>query len=160
MAHLNLAGAPSLRPSSTGKYNIFRGAMRFDIPLLADTPDRSTGVVVKIADPNEMGKLADEAQIYNKIYGAARPQPDNLVYDYPSDPGSQRHLMEEWTGYNLLPPYIQYPVPVSAVVPKFYGYYEPEAPGNDRSGEKLGAILLLEDCGTPVALNTLSKDHK
>ncbi|KAF4588054.1 hypothetical protein AB1N83_012490 [Pleurotus pulmonarius] len=162
MAHLNLAGAPSLRPSSPrGKYNIFRGAMRFDIPLLADTPDRSTGVVVKIADPNEIEKLADEAQIYNKIYGVARPQPDNLVYDYPSDAGSQRHLMEEWTGYNLLPPYIQYPVPVSAVVPKFYGYYEPEAPGNDRGGgEKLGAILLLEDCGTPVALNTLSKDHK
>lgn len=161
-AHLNLAGAPSLRPSSPkGKHNIFRGAMRFDIPLLADTPDRSTGVVVKIADPKGGEELANEAWIYNKIYGVARPQPDNMVYDYPSDSGSQRHLMEEWTGYNLLVPYIQYPVPVSAVVPKFYGYYEPEAP-ESQSGEreKLGAILLLEDCGVPVVYDTLSKDHK
>lgn len=132
--------------------------MRFDIPLLADTPDRSTGVVVKIADPKEEATLASEAGIYNRIYGVARPLPDNLTYDYPSDARSQRHLMEEWTGYNLLVPYIQYPVPVSAVVPKFYGYYEPEPEVVD--GAKLGSILLLEDCGAPVAYDTLSKDHK
>ncbi|KAF8065394.1 hypothetical protein FPV67DRAFT_1419684 [Lyophyllum atratum] len=37
----------------------------------------------------------------------------------------ERHMYEEWSGFNVLPP-MHDPVPVGAMVPRFYGYYVPE----------------------------------
>jgi hypothetical protein len=84
--------------------------------------------------------------------------------DFPS------HLFENWNGFNIIPP-LHDPVPVSAVVPQFYGYYVPEEveikTGTDEEGEKsmshppyLSPILLLEDCGTPVEPEELNIDDR
>ncbi|KZP19808.1 hypothetical protein FIBSPDRAFT_790201 [Athelia psychrophila] len=70
-----------------------------------------------------------------------------------------QHLSEHWSGYNILPP-LQNPVPLSAVVPQFYGYYVP-ATQTESSGTKvpyLSPIMLLENCGNPVDPETLDED--
>ncbi|EPT03271.1 hypothetical protein FOMPIDRAFT_1116483 [Fomitopsis schrenkii] len=84
-----------------------------------------------------------------------------------------RHLQEEYCGYNLVSP-IRHPVPVRAVVPKFFGYYVPlAADGTWRddtyeshreddttSVEGLSPILLMEECGDPVAPHKFSIDDR
>jgi hypothetical protein len=80
------------------------------------------------------------------------------IYD-----GFPRHLMEDWSGFNFLPSYLNHHlnklvVPCKAVVPKFYGYYVPVGPNED--GPKPSAILLVEECGTPIELSKLNKAMK
>ncbi|KII90866.1 hypothetical protein PLICRDRAFT_52573 [Plicaturopsis crispa FD-325 SS-3] len=77
-----------------------------------------------------------------------------------------RHLMQAYTGLNLVTP-LKFPVPVGAVVPKFFGYYVPdfaEDVGTDAEPwEKSSPLLLLEDCGTPLDVageHVLSMDQK
>ncbi|EPQ53121.1 hypothetical protein GLOTRDRAFT_79187 [Gloeophyllum trabeum ATCC 11539] len=73
-----------------------------------------------------------------------------------------QHLQEEWCGYNLVTP-IRYPVPVGAVVPKFYGYYEPfeqHAGPHKAEWEKRSPILLLEECGSPIEPKNFSLDER
>lgn len=57
-----------------------------------------------------------------------------------------RYMQQEWCGLNKMDGILD-PVPVSAVVPKFYGYYVPEQGASDKN---LSPILLMEDCGSPV----------
>ncbi|TFY73015.1 hypothetical protein EWM64_g10997, partial [Hericium alpestre] len=92
-----------------------------------------------------------------------------------------RHLMEDWCGYNLVTPAHGFPVPATAVVPKFYGYYvpdfevpEPEKKENsktngrydyegsrhDRADNRPSPILLMEECGTPIQPKNFSLDQK
>ncbi|EGN98333.1 hypothetical protein SERLA73DRAFT_36963, partial [Serpula lacrymans var. lacrymans S7.3] len=83
------------------------------------------------------------------------------------------HLMEHWSGLNLVTP-LQNPVPVGAVVPRFYGYYYP-VDENNIEGEDRGAadrmkcasrrwgrspILLLEECGTPIEPHAFGPDDR
>jgi hypothetical protein len=75
-----------------------------------------------------------------------------------------RHLTDDYTGYVRVYP-IREPVPVQAVVPKFYGYYTPMKEVVDEDGQKSevvdtskSGIMLLENCGTPVDLKKLSGD--
>jgi hypothetical protein len=68
-----------------------------------------------------------------------------------------RHMTEEYCGFNFVAP-IPYPVPVGAVVPKFYGYYEPVRDENYRSGAS--PILLLEECGKPIEPAKLTADQR
>ncbi|KAF8193402.1 hypothetical protein BJ912DRAFT_848431, partial [Pholiota molesta] len=77
-----------------------------------------------------------------------------------------RHFFEHWNGYNIVPP-INYPVPVTPVVPQYYGYYVVDRSASASSGEKqeeneqyLSPILLLEDCGTSIDPDALSVDDK
>ena len=84
-----------------------------------------------------------------------------------------RHLQEEYCGYNLVSP-IRHPVPVRAVVPKFYGYYVPiaqdgtwrddtyEGRREDDFTQVEGAspILLMEECGDPVEPRKFSIDDR
>ncbi|KAH9834784.1 uncharacterized protein C8Q71DRAFT_849124 [Rhodofomes roseus] len=84
-----------------------------------------------------------------------------------------RHLQEEYCGYNLVTP-IKHPVPVGAIVPKFYGYYVPvESDGSapDRKyedhkdddtsqGKGTSPILLMEECGEPVVPQKFSIDDR
>ncbi|KZT64225.1 hypothetical protein DAEQUDRAFT_732892 [Daedalea quercina L-15889] len=84
-----------------------------------------------------------------------------------------RHLQEEYCGYNLVTP-IRYPVPVGAVVPKFYGYYVPveddgsvcdhtyeEYDEEDmRSVEGFSPLLLTEECGEPIVPRKFSVDDR
>lgn len=63
-----------------------------------------------------------------------------------------RHMQQEWWGLNMICGLLN-PVPVRAVVPKFYGYYVPE---DGASQKNLSPMLLMEDCGTPVKPEKLS----
>ncbi|PCH41049.1 hypothetical protein WOLCODRAFT_137154 [Wolfiporia cocos MD-104 SS10] len=83
--------------------------------------------------------------------------------------GFPRHLQEEWCGYNHVPP-IKHPVPVGAVVPKFFGYYVPvDSDGQavdrlyynyDVRVSGLSPILLMEECGTPIEPENFSLDDR
>ena len=84
-----------------------------------------------------------------------------------------RHLQEEYCGYNLVSP-IRHPVPVGAVVPKFYGYYVPiandgswqdetyEGCSEDDMSQAAGTspLLLMEECGDPVVPRKFSIDDR
>lgn len=50
---------------------------------------------MKIVGLKEGATLTSEVGIYTRIRDVARPQPNNLIYDNSSNPGSQRHLMED-----------------------------------------------------------------
>lgn len=67
------------------------------------------------------------------------------------------HFFQHWNGYNIVKP-LHDPTPIGAVVPQFYGYYVPEN-GDDDQGY-LSPILLLEDCGTPIDVETLDIDDR
>ncbi|KII95555.1 hypothetical protein PLICRDRAFT_170195 [Plicaturopsis crispa FD-325 SS-3] len=124
--------------------HVYSAAIRLPHPLSARSPNKLVTVALKTAmrEREDRSMLENEAEIYNSM---------------PS------HLMEEWCGLNLVSP-IKYPVPVGAVVPKFYGYYVPDfdEPTHDKKGkvlrswEKSSPILLLEDCGKPIS----PKGHK
>ncbi|KAF7416122.1 hypothetical protein PC9H_002382 [Pleurotus ostreatus] len=127
ISFLNLAGAPLL---GRGNHSVVhRGALRLPSGIEANTPDGSAAVAVKMGFPTRGARslLAHEAGVYNQIYGEA----NNVGFDSTEvnhevdEGGRQRHLMEHWTGVNLLTPDITHPVPVGAVVPKFFGYYVP-----------------------------------
>lgn len=86
-----------------------------------------------------------------------------------------RHFFEHWNGYNIVYP-LHDPVPVTPVVPQYYGYYvvdrgssTPSArddKGKQKesdqwdSDEYLSPILLLEDCGKMINPDELSIDDK
>ncbi|MCJ1280733.1 hypothetical protein MMC26_000050 [Xylographa opegraphella] len=99
-------------------------------------------VIAKTSFPSEKhrGHLENEAEILGKLSTKAR-----------------RHMQQDWCGFNLVPG-LERPVPVGAVVPKFYGYYKPEGP--TEAAERLSPILLVEDCGVPVQAESLSEANK
>ncbi|KAJ7019878.1 hypothetical protein C8F04DRAFT_1014895 [Mycena alexandri] len=87
-----------------------------------------------------------------------------------------KHLQEDWCGLNLVAP-ITHPVPVGAVVPKFYGYYVPVREDNEKRDEqialqnfkrspgykawdRLSPILLLQECGSPITPGNFSADER
>ncbi|KAJ7263132.1 hypothetical protein B0H12DRAFT_294139 [Mycena haematopus] len=104
IARLNLSSAPVL---GVGNHSaVFRAALRLPAPLsAAGSPTGEVAVAAKtgFSGSEARGLLRNEG----KIYGA-----------FP------KHLQEDWCGLNLVAP-IAHPVPVRAVVPKFYGYYVP-----------------------------------
>ncbi|KAJ7741197.1 hypothetical protein DFH07DRAFT_751215, partial [Mycena maculata] len=87
-----------------------------------------------------------------------------------------KHLMEDWCGFNLVAP-ITHPVPVRAVVPKFYGFYVPTDEATDEADEeeallqfkysksytdwqRMSPILLLEECGKPIVSSEFTADAR
>ena len=115
---------------------VFQSALTLPLPLTANTPSGEVRVAAKLAfaRPGEREMLEKEAVIYNKF---------------------PKHLMETWSGYNLVTPH-KYPVPVDPVVPKFFGYYVPA----DEENKSLSPILLLEECGKPVTPKMLKFDQQ
>ncbi|KAJ7499698.1 hypothetical protein FB451DRAFT_43482 [Mycena latifolia] len=120
--------------------NVYRASFRLPAPLEIESYRHAT-VVAKVAVPRLEARefLGHEASTYNSF---------------------PEHLTQEFCGYALVPG-IKYPVPVGAVVPKFFGYYVPEHPGYD-AGDTANPspILLLEDCGTPIDPQHLSHNDK
>ncbi|KAJ6579563.1 hypothetical protein DFH09DRAFT_1146909 [Mycena vulgaris] len=120
--------------------NVYRASFHLPPPL--DTESQGhVAVVAKVAVPRCEARefLHHEAATYNTF-------PD--------------HLAQEYCGYALVPG-LKYPVPVGAVVPKFFGYYVPEQTGYDASNTaEPSPILLLEECGSPVDPQNLSHDNK
>ena len=79
---------------------------------------------------------------------------ENEAINYEKFP---QHLFEHWNGYNVTKPLKQYPVPVGAVVPQYYGYYELDQ--GTRRGF-MSPILLMESCGKQIQVERLSEDDK
>ncbi|KAJ6602796.1 hypothetical protein DFH09DRAFT_900011, partial [Mycena vulgaris] len=153
VAHLNLSSAPRL---GVGNHSaVHRAALRLPRPLGARSPTGEVTVAAKTGFSNSEARqlLLNEG----RIYGAFPKQ-----------------LMEDWCGLNLVAP-ITHPVPVHAVVPKFYGYYVPvreDGSGDDtadhdkedeaagllhfmrstsyKDWQRMSPILLLEECGSPI----------
>jgi len=131
-----------------------RAPLTLPAPLSAYGDHGQVTVAAKTAFNNVSARkfLSNEAKIYDSF-----PQ----------------HLQEEWCGYNLVTP-LQHPVPVGAVVPKFYGYYAPiREDGNpdDQTWEHcskdnefdvpgLSPILLMEECGRPIKPSEFSLDDR
>jgi hypothetical protein len=135
VAHLDMASAPLL---GEGHHSyVHCAAMRLPDPLTARSPSGEVTVAAKMSFSSDSARelLQNEGSIYNEF-----PQ----------------HLMEHWCGLNLVMP-INTPVPVGAVVPKFYGYYTPI---DDAGFGKLSPILLLEECGKPIEPRSLSLDAR
>ncbi|KAJ7113014.1 hypothetical protein C8R44DRAFT_882050 [Mycena epipterygia] len=103
IAHLNLSSSPRL---GVGHHSVVhRAALRLPSPLGAHSPAGEVTVAAKMGFPGDEARqlLLNEGKIYDAF---------------------PKHLMEDWCGFNLVAP-ITHPVPVRAVVPKFYGYYVP-----------------------------------
>lgn len=67
-----------------------------------------------------------------------------------------QHFFEHWSGLNLLEEMIN-PVPLGPLVPQFYGYYIPE---DEDLGFYSSPIMLVEDVGTELAIQTLSMEER
>ncbi|KAJ6589323.1 hypothetical protein B0H19DRAFT_235705 [Mycena capillaripes] len=103
IAYLNLSSAPRL---GVGNHSVVhRAALRLPRPLAGRSPTGEVTVAAKAGFSGEEARrlLHNEGKIYDAF---------------------PKHLMEDWCGLNLVAP-ITHPVPVHAVVPKFYGYYVP-----------------------------------
>ncbi|KAG8904632.1 hypothetical protein FRB99_001397 [Tulasnella sp. 403] len=81
-----------------------------------------------------------------------------------------KHLSQEWTGYQIVPPRSRVPQPACAVVPKHYGYFVPEVKYFKLSNgilQKdlprdglLNPILVVENCGSPIRADGLHQEYK
>ena len=107
-------------------------------------PSHRVSVTAKLSFPNDKvdahaNQLVNEARAYTSF---------------------KDHIFEHWSGYNLLAP-LGAPVPIGAVAPQFYGFYEPEKGGKSfKRGRRLSNILLLEHCGQQIDPTALTKDEK
>ncbi|KAI0704180.1 hypothetical protein C8T65DRAFT_741144 [Cerioporus squamosus] len=94
----------------------------------------------------------------------------NEAHVYDSLP---KHTQEDWCGYDVVPQ-CRFPVPVSAIAPKFYGYH---LPVDDKGKVQLNEhktcseehpcrvewpspILLMEECGNPVEPSMFTADQR
>ncbi|PSR97594.1 hypothetical protein PHLCEN_2v4301 [Hermanssonia centrifuga] len=139
---------------------VHRAPLSLPWPLSAGSRNGRVTVAAKTAFPlvDARSMLENEAGVYDKF---------------------PKHLMEDWSGFNIVPP-LPFPVPVGPVVPKCFGYYIPverigkgyECQHCKGEGEchcswyddsptdfKPSPILLLEECGTPLTKNQLSLDE-
>ncbi|KAG7089897.1 hypothetical protein E1B28_011531 [Marasmius oreades] len=76
---------------------------------------------------------------------------------------------EHWTGYTVAKPLLE-PTPCGALVPGFYGYYNREGEGSGEVAADdpnyvseqryFSPLLLLEDCGDPIEVDTLNLDNR
>ncbi|KAF5364843.1 hypothetical protein D9757_011278 [Collybiopsis confluens] len=103
IALLNLSCAPKL---GTGHHSlVLKGALNLPEPLgnLSESPYVSVAAKLAFTQGSEKELIEQEGRVYSSF-------PD--------------HLQESYSGYNLIPP-ITHPLPASACVPKFFGYYVP-----------------------------------
>ena len=112
---------------------------------------------------NERAPLTCTTRVIAKISIKGDTHLSKEAKNYQSFPD---HFFEHWSGFNLVSP-IHDPVPVGAVVPQFYGYYEPDSDqtpiddkGKHRKSKYLSPIMLLEECGEQVDIDQLNIDDR
>ncbi|PIL28844.1 hypothetical protein GSI_08890 [Ganoderma sinense ZZ0214-1] len=158
IAHLHLHKS---NPLGTGHHScVYRASLTLPPPLSARSHTGQCTVAAKLAFPHctAHALLANEAKVYSEL---------------------PRHTQEEYCGFNIAPP-CNYPVPVGAIAPKFFGYYVPVGEDSEamhgysehkkehrRCGEWkpckvewTSPILLIEECGEPVKPETFSADER
>ena len=122
--------------------SVYRAILKPPPPLTANarSKDGTVTVIAKTAfsDRNDRSYLRNEARILSKL---SREK--------------NAHLQQGWCGYNAING-LHSPVPLGPVVPKFYGFYDPE----DSKQGKLSPIILMEDCGRPVDPDVLASNMR
>ncbi|EIW75231.1 hypothetical protein CONPUDRAFT_112503, partial [Coniophora puteana RWD-64-598 SS2] len=115
------------------------------VQIRASDGDDSDPSTVRVAAKMAIDKSSARTLLTNEA---------KMYHRFPSS------LSESWMGYNLVPPMLE-PVPASAVIPQFYGYYVPAWRGCTEIDDKAkeSPILLMEDCGSPVSKRDLSEDE-
>ncbi|KAI0634600.1 hypothetical protein C8Q77DRAFT_1056782 [Trametes polyzona] len=133
---------------------VYRAPLTLPPPLSAHSPTGQVTVAAKLAYSRctAHGLLRNEARVYNSF---------------------PKHIQEEYCGYNIVPQ-CRFPVPATAIVPKFFGYYLPV----DERGKMLdnhhddcdesypcnvnwaSPILLMEECGNPVRPSKFTIDQR
>lgn len=121
---------------------VFRASLSLSEPYETIQGDEVVNIVVKIVNDNSKAR-----EHFNREVDA---------YSLLSRP-SHNFLQKDWTGYVACTGSYGYmstqmraglqptAAPLRAVVPKFFGLYEPV-----ESNGKMGSLLLIEDCGTSV----------
>ncbi|KAF9563800.1 hypothetical protein CPC08DRAFT_304843 [Agrocybe pediades] len=70
-----------------------------------------------------------------------------------------KHFFEHNNGFSIMPPFTK-PIPLGAVVPQFYGYYEIDREKSTVSNYAYcSPILLVEDCGKSISPDELSTEE-
>ena len=141
VAQLNLASAPHIGEGHHS--HVYRARFRLPEPLTARSPTGEVTVAAKVAmfESEARSLLENEGKTYNQF---------------------PKHLMEDWCGLNLVPP-LKNPVPVQAVVPKFYGYYKRDIEGVDKRDDEnphASPILLIEECGNQFHPSMYTSAHR
>ena len=152
VAHLHLDSANQL--GSGHHSHVYCAPLTLPPPLSARSRTGQCTVAAKLAQARCTAHrlLHNEADIYNAF---------------------PKHAQEEYCGLNIVPPCFRYPVPVGAIVPKFFGFYEPVTDPARRSGVHRGCsenrpcsvdwmspILLMEECGEPVEPRKFTADQR
>ncbi|RDX52430.1 hypothetical protein OH76DRAFT_1433883 [Lentinus brumalis] len=139
----------------TGNHSfVYRAPLTLPAPLYASSQSGQVTVAAKLAYDRctAHGLLHNEARVYDSL---------------------PKHTQEDWCGYNVVPQ-CRFPVPVSAIAPKFYGYYLPvDDTGNIKLNEHNDCsedrpcrvewpspILLMEECGNPVQPSKFTADQR
>ena len=133
---------------------VYRAPLTLPAPLYARSQSGQVTVAAKLAHNRctAHGLLQNEARVYDAL---------------------PKHTQEDWCGYNIVPQ-CRFPVPVSAIAPKFYGYYLPvDDKGNVKVNEHKNCsedrpctvewpspILLMEECGNPVQPSKFTADQR
>ncbi|KAF4588043.1 hypothetical protein EYR38_010004 [Pleurotus pulmonarius] len=163
VAFLNLASAPLL---GKGHHSIVhRAALKLPGHIEAHSADGSMAVAAKIAFPVQGARdlLHHEGEIYGRIYGTTGEETTKRDVKTGSE-SSLRHLMEDWSGFHLLSRDIRHPVPASAVVPKFFGYYVPfdesEVCDADEAKVDEGAEEPGDEGDTDKSKDNSSEEHR
>ncbi|KAI8989006.1 hypothetical protein BD414DRAFT_415253 [Trametes punicea] len=152
VAHLHLAQSNRF---GTGNHSyVYRAPLTLPAPLSAHSPTGQVTVAAKLAYPRctAHNLLRNEARVYDSF---------------------PKYVQEEYCGYNIVPQ-CRFPVPATAIVPKFFGYYLPvDERGNvldnhhDSCSEEKpcsvkwpSPILLMEECGKPVEPSKFTLDQR
>ncbi|KAI0704178.1 hypothetical protein C8T65DRAFT_709147 [Cerioporus squamosus] len=151
VAHLHLH--PINRFGSGHHSFVYRAPLTLPPPLSARSRTGQCTVAAKLAYRRCTAHrlLNNEAEVYNAF---------------------PKHTQEEYCGFNFVPPCHRYPVPVGAVVPKFFGFYVPVSNSHPDdvfhadcseddpcSIDRMSPILLMEECGQPVGPEKFTADQ-
>ncbi|KAH9903248.1 hypothetical protein C8Q73DRAFT_633651 [Cubamyces lactineus] len=133
---------------------VYRAPLTLPAPLSAHSPTGQVTVAAKLAYSKCTARnlLRNEGEVYNSF---------------------PKWIQEEYCGYNIVPQ-CRFPVPATAIVPKFFGYYLPiDADGDmaevhhPKCDERKpctvnvpSPILLMEECGTPVEPSEFTIDQR
>ncbi|KAI0080013.1 hypothetical protein K474DRAFT_1769692 [Panus rudis PR-1116 ss-1] len=157
----------------TGHHSlVYASPLELPPPL---TTYRSAYPISSVSSPSEtrQGTVRVAAKLAH-ARSSARQMLHNEAEIYHSFP---EHMSEEWCGYHVITPWMRSPVPSSAMVPKFFGYYVPmrvdkgdpdyrqetggqvdESQGHSWEGRS--PVLLVEDCGKPIDSVRLDVDAR
>jgi hypothetical protein len=148
LAYLKLSKAARLGAGHSGK--VYSGTIQLHIPSVT-TAKQDHDVETPETKLNEAGRRACDFRFPEKLKVAVKVpysirqdaflNEARIYHDFP------RHLSQDYSGFSLVDQGKRF-MRLVAVVPKSYGFYVTECKA---SGKNYLPLLLLEECGTPIA---------